>query len=199
MTMSCNSILLSTVLVLASMSACRVDSFSVSPLSTTTRSVDSCLSMGIFDDLQLIFSDEGKKNRAAFAEKERQDQEEAQRQIVERRRNPEKMQEYEAETIRKRKQLTEERELWDFQGNVVDGSDPMDEWNRLRDEGKIKIGSDLERDASTSRLGSEGLVEVRTDERMPYIDQGYVDEDSDLMGNFMNIFGGKKKDKDSEE
>jgi hypothetical protein len=37
------------------------------------------------------------------------------------------------------------------------------------------------------------LVDVRIDERMPYIDQGYVDEDADAMGSFMKLFGGGKK------
>ena len=55
------------------------------------------------------------------------------------------------------------------------------------------MGKDLERDAGSSRLGSEGLLEVRVDERMPYIDPGYVDEDSDVMGKFMGLFN--KKDK----
>ena len=54
----------------------------------------------------------------------------------------------------------------------------------------------MERDPTSSRMGSEGLVDVRTDELLPYIDQGYVDEDADVMGNFMNILGGKKDKKD---
>ena len=77
------------------------------------------------------------------------------------------------------------------------GYDPLEDWQRLRDEGKIKMGKDLERDAGSSRLGSEGLLEVRVDERMPYIDQGYVDEDADVMGKFMGLFSKKdKKDKE---
>ena len=30
--------------------------------------------------------------------------------------------------------------------------------------------------------------------RLPYADQGYVDDDADAMGKFMNLFGGKKKE-----
>lgn len=71
----------------------------------------------------------------------------------------------------------------------------MQDWQRLKDEGKIKMGKDLERDAASSRLGSEGLLEVRVDERMPYIDQGYVDEESDVMGKFMGLFNKKNKEK----
>ena len=40
-------------------------------------------------------------------------------------------------------------------------------------------------------MGSEGLFEERVDEKLPYIDQGYVDEDADFFG---KLFG-KKKDK----
>lgn len=149
--------------------------------------------MGLFDDLALIFSEEGKKNRAAYDERERSEMEEAQREIMERRTNPELMDEYDQKINAKRAKLQEDKNVWDFQSKVEDGFDPLTEWNALRKEGKIKVGSDLERDESTSRLGSEGLVEVRVDELMPYIDQGYVDEDADVMGNFMKMFGGKKK------
>lgn len=34
----------------------------------------------------------------------------------------------------------------------------------------------------------------RFDLRLPYADQGYVDEDSDVMGKFASFFGGKKKE-----
>ena len=36
-----------------------------------------------------------------------------------------------------------------------DNYDALDDWKRLRAEGKVKIGKDLERDSATSRLGSE--------------------------------------------
>lgn len=75
----------------------------------------------------------------------------------------------------------------------------MEDWQRLKSEGKIKMGKDLERDVKSSRLGSEGLLEVRVDERMPYIDQGYVDEDSDVMGKFMGMFNKKDKEKKEKE
>ena len=49
---------------------------------------------------------------------------------------------------------------------------------------------DMERDADSSRLGSEGFIAERIDEKLPYIDQGYVDEDSDFLG---KLFGKKGK------
>ena len=160
-------------------------SSSKSSSSSTTR-----IEMGLFDDLSLIFSDEGKKNRAAYEEERRRDQEAAQREIMERRRNPEKMQQYDQEVKQRRKGLEEEKSLWDFQ-TENGGVDPMQKWKELRSEGKIKAGSDIERDPTSSRLGSEGLQEIRTDDKLPYIEQGYVDEDADVVGNFMKMFGKK--------
>ena len=43
----------------------------------------------IFDDLKLIFSEEGKANRAAYEERERAAMEAKQQEILARRRNPE--------------------------------------------------------------------------------------------------------------
>lgn len=124
------------------------------------------------------------------------------------------MREYEETKEAQRRAFAEERAVYKFQqksekGNRIVafhyqlnfsssswvGYDPLTDWKKLRDEGKIKIGKDLERDPKSARLGSEGLIEVRVDERMPYIDQGYVDESADVMGNVMKLFGGKKDDK----
>ena len=147
----------------------------------------------IFDDLKLIMSEKGQANIKKYNEQERSEQQRAQEEILERRRNPQKMKNYMSKKNQNRQKLQEERDIWEFQNRQQTGFDPLKQWNKLRQEGKIKVGSDLERDASSSRLGSEGLVDVRVDERMPYIDQGYVDEDADVMGNFMKLFGGGKK------
>ena len=182
------------VLAIASQSATssrqRVEAF----VPTPKVSIPShALSMSIIDDLKLIFSEEGKSNKAKYDARERAEQEAAQKEILERRRNPEKMEQYEDKVATSRAKLQEEKDVWGFQGKVEDGFDPLTEWERLKDEGKITVGSQMERDPDSERLGSEGLVEVRTDELLPYIDQGYVDDDADVMGKFMNIFGGKKK------
>ena len=165
------------------------------PTSSHTHVV---LSMSIIDDLKLLFSEEGKANKAAYEARERADQEAAQREILERRRNPEKMEDYEQKVNTSRAKLQEEKDVWGFQGKIEEGFDPLTEWTRLKDEGLITVGSEMERDPSSSRLGSEGLVDIRTDELLPYIDQGYVDESADIMGGFMNIFGGKKEDNKNE-
>merc|ERR1712194_98325 len=96
---------------------------------------------------------------------------EAQRQIMERRSNPAKMEAYEAEVASRRRALEEDEAVWDFQTKVAEGYDPLTDWTRLREEGKITVGSEMERDKDSERLGSEGLVEVRTDTLLPYVDQ----------------------------
>lgn len=51
---------------------------------------------------------------------------------------------------------------------------------------------DSERDADSSRLGSDGLIAERIDEKLPYIDDGYVDDSApDLMKGLGKLFGGK--------
>mmetsp|Transcript_8974 Transcript_8974/g.18123 ORF Transcript_8974/g.18123 Transcript_8974/m.18123 type:complete len:181 (+) Transcript_8974:170-712(+) len=130
---------------------------------------------GILDDLKLIFSEEGKAKRREYEERQIKEQQEALRQIKERRKDPKKMEEYFQDVGDTRRKLREEREMWNFQQDTKNGEDPKKEWDRLRASGKITVGSEMARDKSTSRLGSEGLVEVRTDERMPYIDQGWVE------------------------
>ena len=117
---------------------------------------------------------------------------------MERRRNPNKMAEYEQDVRSRRKNLQEDQELWSFQ-QEVGGDDPLNTWTQLKAEGKIKSSSDIERDPTSSRLGSEGLQEIRTDDKLPYIDQGYVDESADVFGNFKNMFGGKKKKEEESE
>ena len=84
-----------------------------------------------------------------------------------------------------------ERKLRELQTRAG-GKDVTEEWMRLRDSGAIKTAAKgLTRDKGSARMGSEGLFEERVDEKLPYIDQGYVDEDADFFG---KLFG-KKKDK----
>ena len=159
------------------------------------------MTMNIFDDIKNIFSGNNKdvqNNVKSIKEKEKYDMMKIQQEILERRRDPRKMREYEEETDKRRKELAEERAVYKFQRKQEDGYDPLTDWKRLKEEGKIKIGKDLERDEGSRRLGSEGLINVRVDERMPYIDQGYVDEDADFMGKLTGLFK-KKSPSDKED
>ena len=88
-----------------------------------------------------------------------------------------------------------ERELKKLQKRG-DGSDPLEQWKELRDSGQIKTATKgLERDKGSARMGSEGLFAERVDERLPYIDEGYVADDAvDPMAALGGLFGfGKKK------
>lgn len=71
-------------------------------LTTSTTS----LSMGLFD----MFSEEARQKRKEREERERAEQEELQRQILERRRNPQAMEEYEARVSVRRKLYMSGRE-----------------------------------------------------------------------------------------
>lgn len=80
----------------------------VSPMMvSSTRG--SHLQMGVLDDLKFLFGEEGKKARKELEEKEKREQEEAQRAIFERRRNPELMEEYEANVKKRRNTIASEK------------------------------------------------------------------------------------------
>ena len=71
------------------------------------------------------------------------------------------------------------------------GGDQLEEWKKMREDGRVTIA---ERDADSARMGSAGLVPERIDEKMPYIDSGYVDDSGpDLMEGLKKMFGGDKK------
>lgn len=149
--------------------------------------------MGLIDDLNLIFSDEGKKNRKAYYDRQRREQEEAQQAILEARRNPNKKKEYQQKVNERRSKLDSERNSWSFQKDST-GADPLQKWKELRSAGKIKAGDDIARDPTSSRLGSAGLQDIRTDDKLPYIEQGYVDESADVFANLKKMFDSGKKE-----
>jgi hypothetical protein len=150
---------------------------------------------GIFDDFKKIYSKENQDAIKLEKEAKQRAQMEAQKAILERRRNPKAMREYEERKDAERMKYAEERAVYKFQNKVEDGYDPLTDWQRLKDEGKIKIGKDLDRSQGKVLGSNDGLIDVRVDERMPYIDQGYVDTSSDFMSKFTSLFGKKGKDK----
>lgn len=73
----------------------------------------------------------------------------------------------------------ESTELAKIQKRAGD-ADVTEEWKKARDAGKFRTSTKgLQRDASSSRLGSAGLFSQRIDERLPYIDRGYVKDKKD--------------------
>eukprot|EP00908_Phaeocystis_cordata_P007854 Transcript_18525.p1 GENE.Transcript_18525~~Transcript_18525.p1 ORF type:complete len:244 (-),score=58.41 Transcript_18525:380-1111(-) len=110
---------------------------------------------------------------------------------------------------RRRETMSTGSELKALQTTDAAGADTLEAWKQLKEEGKVKSSDDMERDADSSRLGSEGasrqhacpasyvadsrarppipytqgLIAERIDENLPYIDQGYVTDDQpDFMG-----------------
>lgn len=99
--------------------------------------------------------------------------------------------------------------MWSWQTkNYAKGQDPIDEWRKRRADGTI---SDLENQYGDPKkvggipipgasFGVGGEFGVggkfdnggRFDLRLPYADQGYVDDDADVMGKIGKFFGGGK-------
>jgi hypothetical protein len=106
--------------------------------------------------------------------------------------------------IAQRRQATaaEGKALNELQRRNAAGEDTLEDWKKMRADGTIRTAtSGLERDRDSGRLGSEGLFAERIDERLPYIDSGYVpeedqkkaDEAPDVLGDLAkNLFGKKE-------
>jgi hypothetical protein len=88
---------LSIFLLLAA--AAQSSAFVLAPQSGATTKTSFSLQMGLFD----FFSEEEKQKREQKKNREIEEQERFQMEIVERRRNPEKMEEYEAKVRLRRK------------------------------------------------------------------------------------------------
>lgn len=115
---------------------------------------------------------------------------------------------------RRRDTSTKQDEMWAWQRKEYKkGEDPINEWKKRRESGQIsdlddqygdpkKIGGIPLPMASFGVGGEFGVGGKfdnggRFDLRLPYADQGYVDEDADVMGKVTNFFsGGKKKEEE---
>jgi hypothetical protein len=119
---------------------------------------------------------------------------------------------------RRQEATKKQSDMWSWQTKTYKkGEDPIDEWKKRRADGSI---SDLENQYGDPKeiggiplpgasFGVGGEFGVggkfdnggRFDLRLPYADQGYVDEDSDVMGKLTSFFGGgnKKAEKEAAE
>ncbi|CAM9451644.1 unnamed protein product [Choristocarpus tenellus] len=116
------------------------------------------------------------------------------------------MKKYNADVNSRRKKADEKVAQWSWQ-SANDGKDPIIAWRKMKAEGKIPDVYDEEENqeggipipmASFGVGGSFGLggkwdEGARFDLRLPYVDQGYVDEDADVMAKIASFFGGGKK------
>lgn len=118
------------------------------------------------------------------------------------------------EGIEKRRQeaTRKQQDMWSWQTKTYKkGEDPLNEWKKRRENGQISDLEDQYGDPKTkggiplpgASFGVGGEFGVggkfdnggRFDLRLPYADQGYVDEDADAMGKLTDFFSGKKKKK----
>jgi hypothetical protein len=105
--------------------------------------------------------------------------------------------------------------MWGWQTKTYKkGEDPLTEWKKRRESGQISDLDDQYGDPKKmggiplpgASFGVGGEFGVggkfdnggRFDLRLPYADQGYVDEDADVMGKIGNFFSGGKKKKEEE-
>lgn len=169
------------------------------PQSSAASSSMTQLHMGLFDNF-----------KAGGSGRDRLDDEwEKQQEILAGRRAPKSERDAYFKKIDKRREAaTKERDdKWGWQTkNYAKGEDPLSEWKKRRDDGTI---SDLDNQYGDAKkiggiplpmasFGVGGEFGVggkydnggRFDLRLPYADQGYVDEDADFMG---KLFGKKKK------
>ncbi|KAI2512144.1 hypothetical protein MHU86_2231 [Fragilaria crotonensis] len=169
----------------------------VTTSTTTTTSLN-----GLFDNWQ-----------AQGSGKDRLDEQwEQQQEILKARRLPKAEREKYFQKIEESRQKASEeyKDKWAWQTkNYGKGEDPLTEWKKRRADGTI---SDLENQyGEPSKIGGIPLPMAsfgvggefgvggkfdnggRFDLRLPYADQGYVDDDADVMGKLAGMFGGNKK------
>lgn len=170
------------------------------PRKSVTRTSSTELEMGLFDGW-----------KAGGSGRDRLDEEwEKQQEILARRRAPKAQRDKYFKGIEEsRKKATEEQErMWAWQTKTYKkGEDPLDEWKKRRKDGTISDLNDQYGDPKKiggipipmASFGVGGEFGVggkfdnggRFDLRLPYADQGYIDEDADFMG---KLFGKKKKE-----
>jgi hypothetical protein len=169
----------------------------------------TALPMGLFDRFSAFGSGASKESL--------DEQWEAQQEILRNRRKPAAEREAYFKNIEKRRAevSVKQKEQWAWQSKTYGkGEDPINEWKKKRADGTIsdldnqygdpkKIGGIPLPMASFGVGGEFGVGGKydngrRFDLRLPYADQGYVDEDSDIMGKIGSFFGDKKKAKPKE-
>lgn len=135
----------------------------------------------------------------AFKENEREEQMRLQQEILSRRKNRSKMQEYFRGVDQKREDTSKKmsQNVW---AKTKDDVDPLEGWKMAKDKGDVKkIGYEA---PPPSRLGFSIPIPVnpigierydegeRFDLRLPYAERGYEDPEADVMGKIGRAFGG---------
>mmetsp|Transcript_11929 Transcript_11929/g.27856 ORF Transcript_11929/g.27856 Transcript_11929/m.27856 type:complete len:231 (-) Transcript_11929:193-885(-) len=176
-------------------------------IGTPVSSSSSELRMGLFD--RFVAGGNGRENL--------DDEFEKQQAILAARRAPKSERDKYFQTVeeRRRKADKEREDNWGWQTKQYKkGEDPITEWKKRRESGTISDLDDQYGDPKKvggipfpmASFGVGGEFGVggkydnggRFDLRLPYADQGYVDEDADVMGKISDFFGGGKKKKEAE-
>jgi hypothetical protein len=162
------------------------------------------LDMGLFDK----WSAGGTGNTKADLD----EQWERQQEILRDRRKPleERNKYFEKVDARRKEASAKQQDMWAWQTKTyAKGQDPIDEWKKRRANGSIsdldnQYGDEKKKGGIPLPMASFGVGGEfgvggkfdnggRFDLRLPYADQGYVDEDADFMKKLGNMFGGNKK------
>jgi len=171
----------------------------------SSASSSSQLQMGLFD-----------KFVAGGTGKDDLDDEFAKQQaILAQRRAPKSERDKYFQNVEERRQKAddERNSNWGWQTKQYKkGEDPINEWRKRREDGTISNLDDQYGDPKKiggiplpmpsfgvgGEFGVGGKYDNggRFDLRLPYADQGYVDEDADVMGKITDFFGGNKKKKE---
>ncbi|GKY96818.1 hypothetical protein MPSEU_000641000 [Mayamaea pseudoterrestris] len=158
---------------------------------------------GLFDK----FTGGGSADKEALDEQFR-----IQQEILAARRAPKDERDKYFEKVEKRRveASKKQNDMWGWQTKqYAKGEDPLTEWKKQRAKGTISDLDDQYGDPKEiggipipgASFGVGGEFGVggkfdnggRFDLRLPYADQGYVDDDADFMKKLTSIFGGNKK------
>ena len=198
-----------SVLVVASLALGAVNGFQSTQMPSRVHGVEAStvLHMGLFDK----WTAGGSGNSKAALD----EQWERQQEILRNRRKPqeERNKYFEQVEARRKEASLKQQDMWSWQTKTYGkGEDPLDEWKKRRAAGTISDLTDQYGDEKKmggiplpmASFGVGGEFGVggkfdnggRFDLRLPYADQGYVDEDADFMKKLGNLFGGNKKIKE---
>jgi len=187
------------ILLVAAAAVQHVSGFA--PLTTKTDFSTTAL-CGLFDNF----------GGAGSGKNDLDEQWEAQQEILRQRRKPKAERKAYFDKVEQRRQEASKKQndMWAWQKKSYGkGEDPIDEWRKRRAKGTISDLDDQYGDPKEiggiplpmASFGVGGEFGVggkfdnggRFDLRLPYAEQGYVDEDADVMKKIGNFFSGGKK------
>lgn len=200
-------VVLSVAVVVVSLG--EVNSFTpLQKVASTSATLSASTALfGLFDNKFSAFGSASKEDL--------DDQWEAQQEILRNRRKPQSERDAYFKAVEKRREeaSVEQKNKWAWQTKSYGkGEDPITEWKKRRADGSIsdldnqygdpkKIGGIPLPSASFGVGGEFGVGGKydnggRFDLRLPYAEQGYVDDDADIMGKIGSFFGGGSKTKE---